>query len=78
MLSGCSSAKLRTGGVVPEAFPKSLDIIRFVRTCAAANVPFKATAGLHHPNIASVFDYGELVEDGDGGQGRAGEGQELR
>ena len=43
------SAKLRTGGVVPEAFPKSLDVIRFVRTCAAANVPFKATAGLHHP-----------------------------
>jgi serine/threonine protein kinase len=23
------------------------------------------TAGLHHPNIASVFDYGELVEDGE-------------
>jgi hypothetical protein len=42
-------AKIRTGGVVPEAFPKSIDIIKFVRTCAAANVPFKATAGLHHP-----------------------------
>jgi len=42
-------AKIRTGGITPEDFPKSLDIIRFVRTCAAANVPFKATAGLHHP-----------------------------
>ncbi|HSK73197.1 MAG TPA: hypothetical protein VK892_15975 [Pyrinomonadaceae bacterium] len=42
-------AKIRTGGVTPEAFPPSKSIIRFVRTCMAANVPFKATAGLHHP-----------------------------
>ena len=42
-------AKIRTGGVTPEAFPRSAQIIRFVRTCLAANVPFKATAGLHHP-----------------------------
>ena len=42
-------AKLRTGGVTPGAFPSSKQIIRFVRTCMAANVPFKATAGLHHP-----------------------------
>ena len=42
-------AKIRTGGVTPEAFPKVSDIIRFVRACLAANVPFKATAGLHHP-----------------------------
>ncbi|CAN5515373.1 hypothetical protein BH10ACI1_BH10ACI1_12130 [soil metagenome] len=42
-------AKLRTGGVTPDAFPKPNEIIRFVRTCLAANVPFKATAGLHHP-----------------------------
>lgn len=42
-------AKLRTGGVTPEAFPTPREIIRFVRTCLAANVPFKATAGLHHP-----------------------------
>ncbi len=47
-LSG-QRAKIRTGGVTPEAFPKTTDIIRFVRTCLAANVPFKATAGLHHP-----------------------------
>ncbi|MEO6656145.1 MAG: hypothetical protein ABIO36_08685 [Pyrinomonadaceae bacterium] len=42
-------AKIRTGGVTPDAFPGTADIIRFVRTCLAANVPFKATAGLHHP-----------------------------
>ena len=42
-------AKLRTGGVTPDSFPTSKQIIRFVRTCMAANVPFKATAGLHHP-----------------------------
>jgi hypothetical protein len=42
-------AKIRTGGVTREEFPATRDIIRFVRTCQAANVPFKATAGLHHP-----------------------------
>lgn len=42
-------AKIRTGGITPDAFPTSRDIIRFVRGCLAANVPFKATAGLHHP-----------------------------
>lgn len=43
------SAKIRTGGVTADAFPKTREIIRFLRTCLAANVPFKATAGLHHP-----------------------------
>ena len=42
-------AKIRTGGVTPEAFPSTQQIIRFVRTCLAANIEFKATAGLHHP-----------------------------
>jgi hypothetical protein len=42
-------AKLRTGGTTPEAFPRPDEITRFIRTCSAANVPFKATAGLHHP-----------------------------
>lgn len=42
-------AKIRTGGITPEAFPPIEQIIRFMRTCLAANVPFKATAGLHHP-----------------------------
>lgn len=42
-------AKIRTGGITPEDFPQVKTIIRFMRTCLAANVPFKATAGLHYP-----------------------------
>ena len=42
-------AKIRTGGLTPEAFPQTRQVVRFVRTCLAANVRFKATAGLHHP-----------------------------
>ncbi len=42
-------AKIRTGGITQNAFPNSADIIKFMRVCIAANVPFKATAGLHHP-----------------------------
>jgi hypothetical protein len=42
-------AKLRTGGVVPEAIPEPGDVAHFIVACAAAGVPFKATAGLHHP-----------------------------
>lgn len=42
-------AKIRTGGVTNADFPSAREIIRFVRSCMAANVPFKATAGLHHP-----------------------------
>jgi hypothetical protein len=42
-------AKIRTGGITEDVFPSAEAITRFVRTCLAANVPFKATAGLHHP-----------------------------
>jgi len=42
-------AKLRTGGVVPEAFPSVEQIAEFIARCAELGVPFKATAGLHHP-----------------------------
>ena len=42
-------AKIRTGGITHELIPEPKEVIRFVRTCLAANVPFKATAGLHHP-----------------------------
>ncbi|MEO8593616.1 MAG: hypothetical protein ABI759_09855 [Candidatus Solibacter sp.] len=42
-------AKVRTGGLTPDAFPPSGELARFVARCARAKVPFKATAGLHHP-----------------------------
>jgi hypothetical protein len=42
-------AKIRTGGVVPTAIPEPRDVARFIAACAEAGVPFKATAGLHHP-----------------------------
>jgi hypothetical protein len=42
-------AKIRTGGETADKFPESENVIEFMRQCAAANVPFKATAGLHHP-----------------------------
>lgn len=42
-------AKVRTGGVTPDAFPTPFALARFIVTCAELDVPFKATAGLHHP-----------------------------
>ena len=42
-------AKVRTGGVVPDAIPDPADLARFIAACAAAGVQWKATAGLHHP-----------------------------
>lgn len=42
-------AKIRTGGVTAEAFPKVAELARFLFAAAAIQLPFKATAGLHHP-----------------------------
>lgn len=42
-------AKLRMGGVTPDAFPTAAEVIRFLRRCHQAGVPCKVTAGLHHP-----------------------------
>jgi hypothetical protein len=42
-------AKVRTGGVTPEAFPSAEAVAHFLRACRDAGVAFKATAGLHHP-----------------------------
>jgi hypothetical protein len=44
-----AGAKVRTGGLTADMFPSSQDLARFLQACAAAKVPFKATAGLHHP-----------------------------
>jgi hypothetical protein len=42
-------AKVRTGGVTPDSIPPATDVIAFIAACRREAVPFKATAGLHHP-----------------------------
>ena len=42
-------AKIRTGGIKPEAIPSVRDIATFIVNCVSAKASFKATAGLHHP-----------------------------
>lgn len=42
-------AKIRTGGSGPRSFPSVERLARFIESALALGVPFKATAGLHHP-----------------------------
>jgi hypothetical protein len=42
-------AKIRTGGLTPEAIPPAGDLADFLVEAATRHLPFKATAGLHHP-----------------------------
>jgi hypothetical protein len=42
-------AKLRMGGIVPEAIPPPDQVVQCLQILADRRVRFKATAGLHHP-----------------------------
>ena len=55
------NAKVRTGGVTPDMFPEPEALLAFVEYACRANVPFKATAGLHH---ALRGDYRLTYDDG--------------
>ncbi len=62
-------AKVRTGGVTEDAFPSSFNLSRFIKVCADEDVPFKATAGLHHPlrsvnNLTDEPDSGTTLMHG--------------
>jgi hypothetical protein len=54
-------AKVRTGGVTPDAFPSAKQLARFIKRCVERRVAFKATAGLHHPLRA---EYRLTYDDG--------------
>lgn len=41
--------KLRMGGIVADAFPPVLTVANMLKALADRSIPFKATAGLHHP-----------------------------
>ena len=41
--------KLRCGGIEASAFPSVETVGRVIQSCVKHQVPFKATAGLHHP-----------------------------
>ncbi|MBI1757344.1 MAG: hypothetical protein HYR64_09590 [Fimbriimonas ginsengisoli] len=42
-------AKARTGGIEPSMYPSVPELAGFLQQCAQLDLPFKLTAGLHHP-----------------------------
>ena len=58
MASLDAGAKIRTGGMNAAAHPEPAQVARFLKACRMAEVPFKATAGLHHALRHDAKDVG--------------------
>lgn len=52
--------KVRCGGQTPTAIPEDVELAGFLRACAREQLPFKATAGLHHPTRRTNAEHGGL------------------
>lgn len=48
-VSEAASAKARTGGLEKGSFPSATALAGLIKECMDLNLPFKLTAGLHHP-----------------------------
>jgi uncharacterized ParB-like nuclease family protein len=48
LTQGRRAAKVRCGGLRAELFPSCQSLGAFIHACVTEDVPFKATAGLHH------------------------------
>jgi len=53
-------AKIRCGGATADAFPSNAAVASFIAQCKRHDIPFKATAGLHHSFRTTDEDLGVL------------------
>jgi hypothetical protein len=52
-----SFLKIRMGGQTEDAVPEIKSVAAWIVTCAERRLPFKATAGLHHPIRAQMHGF---------------------